>query len=93
MIFILSGIICISQGKETDPSEAVEEQIENQTETSETETEDDSFLQDLAHYRRYPINLNAADASELRVLRLLSDLQIHHLLVYRNLLGPFINSY
>ena len=93
LIFILCGMLCVSQEKENEPNDPIEEQIENQAESSETEIEDDSYLRDLAYHSRHPLNVNSADASELRTLRLLSDLQIYQLVLYRNLLGPFIHEY
>lgn len=72
---------------------SAEQQLENQTDATEEETEDDSFLQDLEQFKKNPINLNTADADELRQLRVLSDLQIANLVLYRNLLGRFIHVY
>lgn len=72
---------------------SVEQQLENLTEADEAETEDDSFLQSLMQFRRNKMNLNTADASDLRELRLLSDLQIQDLLRYRQLLGNLVNIY
>jgi hypothetical protein len=72
---------------------ATEQQLENLTDVEQAETEDDSYLQQLEQYRRNPINLNAAEASELRELRILTDLQIANLISYRRLLGKFISIY
>lgn len=72
---------------------SAEQQLENQTDATEEETEDDSFLQDLEQFKKNPINLNTADADELRQLRVLSDLQIANLVLYRILLGRFIHVY
>lgn len=69
-----------------------EQQLENLAEADETETEDDSWLQELEHFREHRLNLNKADADELRQLKL-TDLQIENLVQYRALLGPFIHIY
>ena len=70
-----------------------EQQLENQTDVDQAETEDDSYLQDLEQFRKNPINLNTADADELKRLRIVTDLQIENLISYRNLFGKFISIY
>ena len=70
-----------------------EQQLENLTDAQQAETEDDSYLQELEHFKRHPLNLNDADANELKELIFLSDLQIDNLISYRNLLGKFIIIY
>jgi hypothetical protein len=72
----------------------IEQQLENLTENNEDiETEDDAYLQQMQHFIKEPLNLNTADESDLEELKILSPLQIHNLLAYRNLLGYFINIY
>ena len=70
--FIGSLVTCCAQ----DIPPTVEQQLENLTDLEQTETEDDSYLQQLELYRRYPININTAEPGELRELRILTDLQI-----------------
>lgn len=70
-----------------------EQQLENQTDADQGETEDDSYLQELEQFRKNPINLNTADADELKQLRIVTDLQIASLIAYRNLFGRLINIY
>ena len=70
-----------------------EQQLENQTDADQIETEDDSYLQDLEQFRKNPINLNTADADELKRLRIITDLQIENLISYRNIFGKFISLY
>jgi hypothetical protein len=72
---------------------STEQQLENQTDADQGETEDDSYLQELEQFRRNPINLNTADADELKQLRIVTDLQIAHLISYRNLFGKLISIY
>ncbi|MBK5271890.1 MAG: helix-hairpin-helix domain-containing protein, partial [Bacteroidia bacterium] len=72
---------------------ATEQQLENLTDANEEETEDDSYLQELVQFRKTPINLNTADANDLRQLRIVTDLQIENLISYRNLFGKLINIY
>jgi len=78
----------------TEPSEMIEDQLENITSANEDEvTEDDSFAKEMVHFLKEPINLNDADAGILEQLHLLSPIQINNLISYRKLLGNFINIY
>ncbi|MBI5856537.1 MAG: helix-hairpin-helix domain-containing protein [Sphingobacteriales bacterium] len=72
---------------------STEQQLENQADADQGETEDDSYLQELEHFRKNPVNLNTADADELKQLRIITDLQIANLITYRNLFGRFLNIY
>ena len=82
-----------SQTTEEETNTTREQQLENLTDNTETENEDDSYLQSLIIFRKNKINLNTADASELRELKYLTDLQILNLIRYRQLLGNFISLY
>ncbi|HQU56711.1 MAG TPA: helix-hairpin-helix domain-containing protein, partial [Chitinophagaceae bacterium] len=87
-------ILCwarLAQSQDIPP--AVQQQLENQTDADEGETEDDSYLQDLQFFYTHPMNLNEADANELKRLRILSDLQIDNLISYRKIFGDFISIY
>jgi hypothetical protein len=88
-IFCFSLFTCVAQ----DIPPSAEQQLENLTDAEQTETEDDSYLQQLEQFRRNPINLNVADINDLSELRILTDLQIVNLISYRRLLGNFINIY
>lgn len=72
---------------------ATEQQLENLTDANEGETEDDTYLLELEQFRRNPINLNTADGEELKLLRIVTDLQIVNFLSYRNIFGKFISIY
>ncbi len=72
---------------------STEQQLENQTDADQGETEDDTYLQELEQFRKNPINLNSADADELKQLRIISGLQIANLVSYRNLFGKLISIY
>lgn len=78
-------------GQEIPP--ASEQQLENQTDVDQGETEDDAWLQDMEQFRKNPLNINTADAEELKQLRIITDLQIASLISYRNLFGKFISVY
>ena len=76
------------------PPVIIEQQLENLTENSEdVETEDDSYLQEMQQFLDDPVNLNSANESDLKQLKVLTALQIQNLLSYRNLFGNFINIY
>jgi Helix-hairpin-helix motif len=75
------------------PASTAEQQLENLTDATESETEDDTYLQQMQEFIKHPVNLNTADAAELRELKILTDLQIQNFIVYRKLLGKLISVY
>lgn len=70
-----------------------EQQLENLADTDQSETEDDSYLQQLEYFRKNPINLNTAESNDLKELGMLTDLQIESFIHYRNLFGRLISLY
>lgn len=73
---------------------ATEQQLENLAAANDdTETEDDSYLQQLQRYKKQPLNLNTIKTEDLKELLVLSDYQIIQFINYRNLLGPFKTVY
>lgn len=94
-LLIANGLYSSAQVPEpTVPSTTVEQQLENITENSEdSETEDDSYLQQLNQLQRNPVNINFADELFFKELRLLSPMQIQNLLAYRAVLGNLISIY
>lgn len=86
--FIHCGVCSISQEI---PNSTVQ-QLENIA-MAETETEDDSYLQELEYFKKHPLNLNTAEADQLKSLRLLSDLQIGNIAAYKHLFGGLSNIY
>ena len=75
------------------PVSTTEQQLENLTDADQSETEDDSYLQQLEQFRKNPVNLNTADENDLRELKILSGLQIANFISYRKLFGKFISVY
>ncbi len=71
----------------------VEQQLENLTDADQSETEDDSYLQQMQQFIKNPVNINNATADELRELKIISDLQIDNLITYRRLFGRLISIY
>lgn len=72
---------------------AAEQQLENQTDADQAETEDDNWLLEMQEYKKHPLLINRADENELKQLRILSGLQISHLLSYRKLFGNLVSVY
>ena len=75
------------------PVSTTEQQLENLTDADQSETEDDSYLQQLEQFRKNPVNLNTADENDLRELKILSGLQVASFISYRKLFGKFISVY
>ena len=91
--FCLLPFTLLAQTTET-PASTTEQQLENITDNNgDSETEDDSYLQQMQQYIKNPINLNTAGENDLKELRLLNPIQIKNLIIYRNLFGKFINIY
>ncbi len=89
----LFPIATFSQTPET-PTNTTEQQIENITANNEdTETEDDSYLQQMQQFVKNPVNINTADEAQLKELVALSPIQISNIISYRNLMGNFISIY
>ena len=103
IITLSLGLICITckaqvpvtpEKPVVQPNSNVEQQLENITENNaDTETEDDSYLQEMLQYQKNPININTANASLLSGLRILSPMLVQNIINYRSLLGNFINIY
>ena len=72
---------------------ALEQQLENLSEATEEDLEDDSYLQQLQYNALHPLNLNTATATDLQTLRLLTPLQIAHFIQYRKLFQNLISLY
>ena len=89
ILFCCTSLLARSQTETT----TTEQQLENQAEADETETEDDTYLQLLSNYKKNPLNLNQADESDLKELRVLTALQIQNFFRYRNVFGALINIY
>ncbi len=93
VIIIWLFICCVTGSFSQVIPPVTEQQLENLTDIDQSETEDDSYLQQISYYSRHPLNLNQADATELKELRILTDLQIENFLAYRRLMGKLISVY
>ena len=92
ILFWFQYSLFILKAQET-PLSTIEQQIENLTEVDEAETEDDSYQQQWERFRKNPLNLNTADETDLRELKIISGLQIANFILYRKLVGKFISIY
>src|ERR1041385_5715890 len=91
VILVITHYSSFIIGQEIPPN--TEQQLENLADADQTETEDDSYVVQLQYFKKHPLNLNEAEANDLKELFFLSDLQIENLLSYRHLLGKFISIY
>ncbi len=69
----------------------LQQQLENLTHANEEETEDDTYWQQLERFSKHSLNLNLADAEDLKELGVLNELQIENFLRYRSLFGKLID--
>lgn len=83
----LPGISVFSQ----DIPVQLQQQLENLTNANEEETEDDSYWQQLERFSKHPLNLNLANAEDLKELGVLNELQIENFLRYRGLFGKLVD--
>ncbi len=92
MIFIACQLN--AQTTEIPVGTVVEQQLENISGSNDdTETEDDSYIQELAEYARYPLDLNNANETKLSIFPQLNAVQIAALISYRGQLGKLISIY
>ena len=69
------------------------EELEQLAGKTDAEIEDDTYWQRLTEYRKHPVDLNNASEEDLKLLGMLTDLQIKNFLQYRRLLGKLISVY
>ncbi len=91
-ILILCPFVLVAQ---TDSiPQGARDLLENVAEDSEVESINDNTIFDaLEAFQRRPLNLNTADADQLKLLQLLTDVQIQSLLKYRQDIGKLISIY
>jgi DNA uptake protein ComE-like DNA-binding protein len=62
-------ILCFNGTRAQDLPSGTEQQLENLSDVTEEETEDDAYLQQLQYYTLHPLNINEATREELQALR------------------------
>lgn len=72
----------------------MEEQLENITANNEDAgITDDTWMQQMAFFKKHPLDLNRASENELAELQMLSPIQITQLMQYRKVAGKLISIY
>jgi len=91
--FVIAGFLffSVSLPVVSMAQEQTEQELENLAATSETETEDDQYIQELEHLRKHPVNLNEAGVAELQQLLLLNEGQINSFMNYRRITGKLLH--
>ncbi len=92
-LFLIGIIIAMQTCHAQQPQAIDEEKLENNGDDAVNGIDDDQYLVSLEQYRRRPINLNSADADQLKALNILTEIQIENLRKYRILFGNFIHIY
>src|SRR5689334_16982403 len=77
IILLITHYSLLIKGQEIPPN--TEQQLENLADADQIETEDDSYIVQLQYFRKHPLNLNEANANDLKELFFLTDLQIENL--------------
>ncbi len=94
LIYCLLLVAFSATAQEYHPvNETTAEQLENMAAASDAEIKDDSYLRQLDHFKKHPLNINTASAEELDELNILSGLQIQQLFMYKKLLGKLVHQY
>ncbi len=70
-----------------------QQQLEDLNRKTDSDNEDDAYLQRLQYFLKHPINLNTAGRDQLEELVLLDEIRITRLLEYRRILGKLISVY
>jgi hypothetical protein len=88
-------MLCIVLGMQSSSQDLppqLQQQMEELADANEVENlEDDHQIQQLQYYKKHPLNINRASGEELKALYFLNELQVYHILKYRQLLGNFIS--
>ncbi len=97
-IRLLISVFCIitmsKVHSQVTKDEVIQQRVEFISEQLETENLDlTNIVEVFEYYYSHPLNLNSADAEQLRDLLLLSDVQINDLLLHRKHYGKLISIY
>ncbi len=93
MKYFLTALITIHLCFDTLAQEIPAHHLEQITEKSDLEPEDDSYQQLLEKYIKTPLDLNHTGADELVELKVLTPLQVSGFLSYRKLFGQLTSIY
>lgn len=92
-IGLFSGIATFSVAQEPIVQQRVEELLESVGENLNDETDIQEILEDLEGYRMNPLQINFATTEDLGRLHLISELQIHNLISYREKTGQIFSIF
>src|SRR5437763_14065768 len=88
--FVLFFIIGhLSQAQELPP--AIERQLESLAEQTQSEVQDEGYIDELEYRRKHPLDINSATESDLKRLHLLTEIQINNLIAYKKSFGKLID--
>lgn len=93
MVSLLMAAGLPAQVTETAVRSVVQQLEANAENNPDVEKQDDSYLLQLEHFIRHPLNLNEASAADLQELQFLKPIQVEALLRYRQVLGKFTDLY
>jgi len=93
VILLILGIAFFSEAQEPEMQQTIEDLLESEGEITSDDLNFQEILDDLESYRQNPIQINQATSDELNRLHLLSELQIHNLLSYREKTGTLLSIY
>lgn len=93
LLYCLLLAFAVSAQENEKLSSTAAQQLEGFAQSSDPETADDSYLQQLEHYKDHPLNMNTATEEDLAALNLLTGLQVQQFITYRKLLGRLVNLY
>ena len=93
VIMLTLGIASHSFPQEPVVQQTVEDLLESVGENMSEDTNFQEILDDLENFRQHPLPINLVTEEELNQLHLLSELQIHHLMSYREKTGNIYSLY
>ncbi|MET0245009.1 MAG: helix-hairpin-helix domain-containing protein, partial [Flavitalea sp.] len=95
VFFIVLMMQFEAYGQQEEMQVSIQEEIQLETQVSESENaiDDDSYILQLGEFKKHKLSVNTATEEEFRELKILNDLQIRQLIVYRSLFGAFISLY
>ncbi len=93
LIILLLGIASLSYSQEPTVQQTVEDLLESAGENMSDDSNFQEILDDMESFRQHPLPINSATAEELNQLHLLSELQIHQLMSYREKTGSIYSIY
>lgn len=73
--------------------ELLNSKLEEIAEQTEEQMDYTDLLEDIYYFLENPLNLNFASFTQMKKLIFLSELQIHKIIEYRNVYGPFVTLY